>query len=263
MIQLLPNKEDQLFLSPYDLISLKDVGIRGGAFAMRALGQENLESLMLSDPATWPAIKVTLSTQGYILIDGYHRWEIAKRRQLGRMLAICEPFAHENDVIEAAFRANLHHGLKASSENKSDYAYWLHITYPDMEQLEIAQRVGITQSTVSKAIARREEEIRRARQQEEGVDEKTRKSLVKKSCRSFTRGAIRFLEEVKGLDDAELIQALQEVVKRSDDRAKLTRIGRLLSGESSVNQPPAPLRLRQFAHELPNHDMLRTWAQDR
>jgi ParB-like chromosome segregation protein Spo0J len=191
---------------------------------------------------------VTLSLHGYVVIDGYHRWETAKRRGLDRLLATCEPFTSENDVIEAAFRANLHHGLKASSKNKSDYAYWLHVTYPEMEQAEIAMRVGVTQSTVSKAIARREEEVRRARQGEEEMDEKTQKSLVKKSCRSFTRFAIRFLKEVEDLDDEELITVMNSVLKKSEDKTRLARIGRLLNNDDlSMVQTTAPLRLSQFA----------------
>lgn len=251
MLELLPDKEERISLSPYDLISLKDAGIRGGTFAMRELDQQNLESLALSDPKTWPPIKVTLSTMGYILLDGYHRWEISKRNQLDRLLAKCQPFANENDVIEAAFRANLHHGLKASAENRSDYVYWLHLTYPEMEQAEIATRACVTQSTVSKAIARREEELRKARLQDEAeLDEKTRKHQVKKYCRSFTRGALRFLDEVDGLDDDELIRTLQNVVKKGEDKARLARVGRLLSSDASaLTQATAPLRLRQFVEQ--------------
>ena len=242
MLQLLPDKEDRIYLSPYDFISLKDAGLRGGGLAMRELDQTNLESLLMSEPDTWPPVKVTLSIRGYILIDGYHRWEVAKRRGLDRILATCEPFSHENDIIEATFRANLKHGLKASGENKSDYAYWLHITYPDMEQTEIAERVGVTQSTVSKAIARREEDVRRARQEEHEPDEKARRARVKKSCRSFARGALRFLDETNALEDSELVQVISEVVKKSEDKERLVRIGRLLAGQPSVPHST----LRQF-----------------
>jgi hypothetical protein len=245
-MELLPDQIDAILLSPYDLIPLKDTGIRGGSIAMRPLNQENLESLLVSDPHEWPPVKVTKTTIGYVLIDGNHRREVAKRRDLDQLLATCEPFTNENDVVEAAFQANLRRGLPASSENKSDYAYWLHVTYPELEQAEIAERVGVTQSTVSKAIARREEEVRRARQGEEEVDEKTRRSLVKKSCRSFARGALRFLMEVDGLDDEDLIQILQAVVKSAEDKAKLARIGRLLNTDDTT-QTTAPLRLRQFA----------------
>lgn len=247
MLELLSDQEDRISLSPYDIISLEDAAIRGGTFAMRELDQQNLESLMLSDPTTWPPVKVTLTTRGYLLIDGYHRWETAKSKHLDRLLANCEPFTNENDVVEAAFRANLHHGLTASAENRSDYAYWLHLTYPNMEQAEIAARVGITQSTVSKAIARREEEIRKARlqQDETELDEKTRRRLVKKSCKSFARVALRFLNEVDDMDEAELMQTLQTVVKKQEDKTRLARIGRILSGDES-GQATGPLRLRQF-----------------
>lgn len=254
MLELLSDQQDRIALSPYDLISLKDAEIRGGGFALRELDQENLESLMLSDPTTWPPITVTLTIRGYILIDGYHRWEVVKRRELDRIMATCKPFNNENDIIEAAFRANLHHGLKASTDNKSDYAYWLHLTYPDMEQADIAKRIGITQSTVSRAIARREEELRKARQNEEESDEQIRAHQIQRSCKSFTRTALRFLHEVDGLDDAELMKTLQAVIKKREDKVRLARIGRLLNGEAS-------LRLRAFAPPL-SKDVPDNWAQD-
>ncbi len=241
-VQLLPDKEDRIVLTPYDLISLKDAGIRGGAFAMRELNAKNLVSLSLSDPKKWPPILVTLCTAGYIVIDGYHRWEVAKEQNFD-LVAICIPFSNENDIIEAAFRANLKHGLQASSENRSDYAYWLHVTYPDMEQAEIALRVGVTQSTVSKAIARREEDVRRARQGEEEMDEQAQKARLKKSGRAFTRAALRFLKETGDMEDSELVQVIQQVVK-SKDKERLARIGRLLADQSS---PSPHSTLRQFA----------------
>jgi DNA-binding MarR family transcriptional regulator len=241
MLELLPDREERLSLHPDDLISLKEAGIRGGVLAMRELDADNLESLERSDPATWPPIKVTLSTRGYIVIDGYHRWEIAKRHQM-RLGATCIPYPDEHAVVEAAFRANLWHGLRSSRENRSDYAYWLHLTYPQMEQSEIAERVGVQQSTVSRAIARREEVLRQAREaQETSISEEARRQQqITKSCKSFTRGALRFLREADGLEDAELLQVLKTVVKKREDKAQLARIGRLLNGES-------PLRLRQFA----------------
>lgn len=97
---------------------------------------------------------MTRYTAGYLIIDGYHRWEVAKRRQSRALKAICRAYHNENEVIEAAFRANLSHGLKASTKTRGDYAYWLHITSPEMPQNEIARQVGIMQGAVSKALAR-------------------------------------------------------------------------------------------------------------
>ena len=258
MLELLPDREDHLSLPPSDLLSLEEAGIRGGAFAMRTLNAAHLERLSLSDPSRWPDVLVTRSTRGYVLIDGYHRREDARLRPLAHLLATCRPFAHDNEVVEAAFRANLRHGLPASAENRSDYAFWLHVTYPEMEQEEIARRVGVTQSTVSKAIARREADLHRARQEEDGApDEQSRAGHLQKSCRSFTRFALRFLGEVDKLDDADLMQMLQASVKKREDRTKLARIGRLLNSESS-------LRLRPFPPSQPTQEVpaLPTdWAQ--
>jgi predicted transcriptional regulator len=225
-------------LSPGDLISLanEDARIPGGAFAMRALNKDNVERLVLSDADTWPDIQVTLCIAGYIVIDGYHRWEAAKIKHLKGFYATCKTYRTENDVVEAAFRANLHHGLQASQESRGDYAYWLHLTYPELEQIEIARRVGISQSAVSQAISKREEEAKKAAGLEEALSEKERQRLIKKTCKKFTREAVRFLDGVEDLSDQELIGVLKTIVKKDEERERLARIGRLLSNQVPSTQ---------------------------
>jgi ParB-like chromosome segregation protein Spo0J len=244
MVEFLPEEKERFTLTPRDLISLNNAGVKDGAYAMRPLNQQNFDSLLLSDPAEWPPILVTLSIRGYVLIDGYHRWEVAKFRRIPNLVATCKAFQSETDVVEAAFRANLVHGLAASQENRSDYAFWLHVIYPDMQQQEIARRACVTQSVVSKAISRRAEEARKARQ-EEALDTKERQERIKKYCRSFTKVALRFLHDVEAMDDAELQQVLSIVIKKNEDRTRLMRIGRLLnSGDEpteETQQPTQPL----------------------
>jgi predicted transcriptional regulator len=126
------------------------------------------------------------------------------------------------------------HGLKASIETKGDYAYWLHITYPELEQNEIARRIGITQGAVSKAIARRDKEAREAMDQEETLDEEEQKKQLKKTCRRFTRVATHFLNEVQQLDDTELSEVFNTIMKK-EERVKLARIGRLLMNEDALS----------------------------
>lgn len=233
MTQLLVEDHQHTLLSPQDLLSLEEAGIAGGAFAMRELDPGHLGNLFLSDSARWPDIKVTLCSSGYILIDGYHRWAVAKRKRLKGLYATCKTYSSEQDVVEAAFRANLRHGLKASVETRGDYAYWLHLVYPTMEQKDIAARVGITQGAVSKAIAKREEEARTTQQE----DPDQQRKLLKRSCKKFARMTIQFLGEVENLDDRELVAIFHMVVKRNEDKEKLARIGRLLSLEHSVVTP--------------------------
>jgi len=233
MVHFVQEDEARLVLSPLDLISLKDAGVVGGAFAMRELDQAHIESLVLSDAETWPPIQTTLATCGYIVLDGYHRWAAARVKQLKAIRATSTTYHSDQEVIEAAFRANLQHGLRASVETKGDYAYWLHLTYPALEQTEIARRVGLTQGAVSKAIARREEEAKRATQQEESPSPEERRKQIKQSARRLTRVASQFLAEVEGLDEQELTEILRTAVKRREDRARLARIGLLFGGQSA------------------------------
>ena len=234
ILNFVPITKEDLLLTPHDLISLKDAGITGGAFAMRSLNQAHLEHLQRSDPESWPPVLVTSSTDGYILIDGYHRWEVARQQHRKMLKATCQAYQNEQEIIEAAFRANLTHGLKASVETKGNYAYWLHVTYPELEQNDIARRVGITQGAVSKAIARRDKGAKEAMQQSEIVDEEAQKRQLKNACRRFTRVATRFLTDVQQLDDTELSEVFNTMVNK-EEKAQLARIGRLLMNEDSLS----------------------------
>jgi predicted transcriptional regulator len=51
-------------------------------------------------------------------------------------------------------------GFASTATTRSDYAYWLFATYPDLKQNEIARRVGLTPSTVNAAMKKREGELR-------------------------------------------------------------------------------------------------------
>ncbi len=235
MAYLLPDTEDALLLNLSDLISLRNAQVPGAALAMRDLERENLERLQCSDPENWPSILVTRCISGYLVIDGYHRWEVAQRRQLETLKATCQAYHDENELIEAAFRANLFHGLKASLETRGDYAYWLHMTSPSMPQIEIARRVGITQGAVSKAIARRSGEANKSMQSEEIVAKEKQQKQIKKSCRYFTRVATHFLDDVQHLDDEELREIFTTIMTK-DEKSKLARMSRLLTNDDALSE---------------------------
>jgi ParB-like chromosome segregation protein Spo0J len=223
-MQLVADDRKRVLLSLTDLISLEKAGIPGGAFAMREINTAHVEDLVQSEPALWPPIQVTKSDKGYIVIDGYHRWEAARRRKLVTLLADCTTYTNTNDVVEATFRANLFHGLKASQETRSDYCFWLHVTYPFMRQEEIASRVGITQSAVSRAIARREAQLAEAERPTE--EEQARR--ITRTCRRFTRLALRFLREIEGINYEALVQTLNTVAKKDAEREKIAKLADLL-----------------------------------
>ena len=249
MAQLLPVTEEHMQLSIPDLLSLRDAKVPAGAFAMRSLDEGHVEQLVESDQDEWPPILVTCCVEGYIVIDGYHRWEAAKAKQSFRISATCQAYADEHAVIEAAFRANLSHGLKANIQTRGDYAYWLHVTFPDLPQEEIARRANMSQGAVSKAITLRDKASARAlkeRGYETPVDPKVQRKAAKRACHHFAKFAIRFLAEVDVLSDEELSDLLLGSLKTPEERLKLTRIHRALAA-LEVETVPAPQRLRQFA----------------
>ena len=236
--QLLQEERENITLPITGLLSLKDVIKGAGLFAMRPIDANNIESLVCSNPQTWPPILVTKSDRGYIYYDGQHRIEAAKILKRESIQGDCKTFQNVNELIEATFRANLKHGLQASQETKSDYCYWLSLTYPHLRQLEIAERVGVTQSTVSRAIHQRKKQLEEANQQtttqpeeDEIGDELAvwKESFVKRT-RSLVKSVSKFADTVKETESyQQLVHDLQlELLQEPEDRTVLLFTGRLL-----------------------------------
>ena len=218
-------------------ISLADAGIPGGDLAVRELDERHIQDLVNSDNSTWPALKAANANVGLILVDGYHRREAGRRKGEATIATLVQPYATIQDVIEAAFRANLAHGLKASDENRGDYVFWLHITYPEMSQEDIARRSGMSQPAVSKAIAKREALLRDAALEEMGVKQQFD---TERACKQFSKRVIKFVGEVEMMSDEDLLKYMQSTVKQ-EDRAKLARVGQLL-----LDAYGQKTKLRQF-----------------
>jgi transcriptional regulator with XRE-family HTH domain len=224
-LTLLQEEPKTIMLPAHDLISLKDSGIPGADLALRDLDELHVQRLVNSDFARWPAVKVTATTVGHLLIDGYHRQEAAIRKQESLIPAVVQSYATVEDVVEAAFQANLFHGKQASEQTRGDYAYWLYRTRK-ISQEEIAARTGISQAAVSKAIAKREKLIRDAMLEAmgQGVKEQFEMERV---CKQFSRQVIRFVSGVEAMNEEDLLRTLQLSVK-PQDREKLARVGQLL-----------------------------------
>ncbi len=112
------------------------------------LDPDHLERLRCSDIADWPPLLVSPVSDeapGYFIIDGFHRYQVAKERQLQTIRCTILPDAG----YEEAFAANLKHGLPLSMQDRKAYASFLHEHYPEMSTREIARKAGLSQSTVS------------------------------------------------------------------------------------------------------------------
>src|SRR5947199_3836808 len=155
MTQLLECEGSEEFLIRIDeLYRLDAARFPDAHLVTRPLDPDHLEALITSDPHQWPPVLVTRTDIGYVLIDGYHRKSAARSKGMVEVRAICKAYKMEMQVVEAAFEANIKHGLPSSKESRSKYAYWLSKSYPDMKQEEIGSRAGISQAAVSQAIVR-------------------------------------------------------------------------------------------------------------
>src|SRR5262249_51262190 len=76
--QFLQEDKEDFTLNIAEVRSLRDIVKGAGAFAMRELDQSNVESLVCSDPRSWPEILVTKTNMGYVWYDGGHRLHAAK-----------------------------------------------------------------------------------------------------------------------------------------------------------------------------------------
>lgn len=218
-------KEETRRLKLAELYTLEEAGIPGGELTMRKFSKQYFASLVASDSEAWPSIIVTKSVkddpEGYAIVDGRIRLEAARRKGLKELTAIIRSYGSDNEIIEAAFRANLAHGLPASSQTRSDYAYWLYTTYPGIGQRTIADRVGVRPSTVSIAIKRR--------LAKEGKPSPAKKRRhVRQSIQVFTRSTVKLYDELEDLDEQDAASLLDAVVTTDEQRAKLRHIAKLV-----------------------------------
>lgn len=188
-----------------------------------------LTSLIMSDPQSWPPILVARTDLGYILLDGYHRQEAAHQKGMRALTATVQAFPSENDLVEVAFRANLAHGLRASLRTRSDYAYWLHITYPGLPQKEIAVRAQIKPSTVSIAIARKERQQQQMAWQKEVLKQQAQEAHLSQALRTYTRSSLRLFEDISQTDETTVKWLIKEVVKTDGEKTKLYRVVHLIA----------------------------------
>lgn len=240
-MQFSAESEEEFDVNIDDLHDLAETQIPGVEDARRPIDQEQKESLVLSNPREWPPILVTRAEGiGLVIIDGYHRKEAAIIKGMKQIRATSRAYENANDVVEACFQANVKHGLRSSAENRSKYAYWLHKTYPDMPQDEIARRAGIKQSTVSKAIARREESKKRA----ERTPANEQHEHIRRDCERLTNDAVKLVQDISALPEQEQRVAIAESLQRVEDREALLKVAMLLE---EILKPRAARRRRPAA----------------
>jgi hypothetical protein len=126
---------------------------------LKGLEEKHVRLLLSSDPTNWPPLAVAPSEDGYAIIDGFHRYEAAKRLGLKELFCWVEP----STGYPEAFEANMSHGLPLSIEDRKAYARWLHeYERPNGERLsyrEIGRRCGLSDKTAKSAVEGTDAEI--------------------------------------------------------------------------------------------------------
>lgn len=138
------------------LIPLDATPIKYATYAMRELNAANLANIYaaIENNVALPPVKIVNTTLGLVITDGYHRYaayaqhlaqvlrdasdhddEFVSEEQMTKNfqaaasmypVGIEQVFPHsERDVINAAFKANLEHGLAASETSRTRYALWI------------------------------------------------------------------------------------------------------------------------------------------
>src|SRR5215216_4354857 len=114
--------------------------------------EKHVRLLLTSDPDTWPPLVVTPQEDGYAIVDGFHRYEAAKRLGLKELACQIKSSAGYQEACEA----NVKHGLPLSVEDRKTYARWLYENeMPEGKRLsyrEIGRRCGLSDKTAKAAI---------------------------------------------------------------------------------------------------------------
>jgi hypothetical protein len=152
-----------------DLISFEESGIPD-CHLLRQLNYDHVEHLVAMELQNVPPITVTRYNDRWLVVGGYHRLEAAKLLKRESIRAISKNYSSTREMVEDAFTDNLEHGLILTKEDKASYAYWLSKTYPHMTHEDIAKKVKLERSSVSKILKKYREQLE-AHERAEDLDE--------------------------------------------------------------------------------------------
>lgn len=146
---------------------------------LKGLKGQHLELLISTDPGAWPPLVVAPQEDGYAIIDGFHRYEAAKRLGLKELPCQVRPSAGYPE----AFDANAQHGLPLSVEDRKAYAQWLYeyerSNGQRLSYREIARRCGLSDKTAKAAVEGRGAENPRLSREAPDPEERLLRSVEK------------------------------------------------------------------------------------
>lgn len=146
-------------------VALSQIRPLESSWGRRDIVASNVESLVSCKLVGVPPI---LLTEHYELIDGYHRVEAAKELKLSSIEAEIHSFPTTEDKIEAAYQANINHGLTAGKEDRASYIQWMTLYRQSLTSHQMAERAGVSVRTVQRALKKLDQDS-----EDEGIKDET------------------------------------------------------------------------------------------
>ncbi len=99
---------------------------------------------------TWPPLKVVSHGDGYVLVDGFHRFAAAQNLGLETVaVEVLDP-PEDGDLLGLAFALNSVHGRPLTLSDRRAFANRLLKAHPDWSDREIGRRSGLVQPTIAR-----------------------------------------------------------------------------------------------------------------
>ena len=111
------------------------------------VSDEHIEALMEA-AGDWPPIVAARVDGSLLLVDGFHRFEAARRLRLETVpTSIFEP-AEGTDLFSIAFQLNSRHGRPLALADRKAYARRLLREFPELSDRELGRRAALNHETI-------------------------------------------------------------------------------------------------------------------
>ncbi len=108
-------------------------------------------------PESWAPLVAVMVDGQYVLIDGFHRYAAAQNLGLESVMVDVVDMPSDGDLKALAFSLNAQHGRPLSLTDRRAEAERILRAHPEVSNMEVSRRVGLSPTTVAAIRTRLEE----------------------------------------------------------------------------------------------------------
>jgi DNA-binding CsgD family transcriptional regulator len=123
------------------------------------LDEEHMRALQEASES-WPPLVVVQQGNAVVLVDGYHRYAAAQNLGLSRVPVRVVPPPPDGDLHALAFALNAVHGRPLTLTDRRAEAERLLSHGPEVSNMEVSRRAGLSPTTIAALRTRLEEEAK-------------------------------------------------------------------------------------------------------